>query len=59
MVTGWAVLAAASAFFWLRASTPIWIVYAGVGILFNPFRPFFLAKSTWSIIDVGLLLLAL
>lgn len=52
----WAI--AAVAFVWIRFRNAAFLVFLGVAVLFNPLRPFFLAKGTWSVIDLGVVLLS-
>lgn len=49
-ITGCAVLAALE----LKGNrNSIWIIFAGIAMLFNPVFPVFLSKGTWFIIDLG------
>jgi hypothetical protein len=37
----------------------MWPVYIGSAALFNPFKPFFLSKAVWSVVDLSIALLAI
>jgi hypothetical protein len=52
----WALTAAA--FLWVRFRNVVFLAFLGVAVLFNPLRPFFLSKATWSVIDLGVAVLS-
>src|SRR5262245_28903631 len=56
-VCGWAIVA--TAFVFNRFRNASFLVFVGLAVLFNPLRPFFLSKGTWSIIDLGVGLLSI
>lgn len=35
-----------------QAAGPAWL-FVGFAVLFNPILPFYMARSTWSIVDIG------
>ena len=57
VVSAWAIFAATLV--WVRFRNGVFLAFIGVAVLFNPVRQFFLSKATWSVIDLGIVLLSL